>query len=114
MNARYINDVIFFCFPIGWIIGNIAGCVYAGFNWNNLHVEFGRSVLIATTVSSLITLVLVHFTIKRIEARLPKRPVAWRVKDYGDGWILCQDEKVADCEAKDGALVQGLYVRDGT
>lgn len=48
-------------------------------------------------------------------AALAKRPVAWRVKDYADGWIIYQDEEAAykDAEAR-GALMQGLYVRDGT
>ena len=44
-----------------------------------------------------------------------KRPVAWRVKDFADGWILFQDEAAAYREAEaTGALMQGLYVRDGT
>ena len=46
---------------------------------------------------------------------LAKRPVAWRVKDYADGWIIFQDEETADYEAqRTGAVMQGLYVRDGT
>lgn len=37
-------------------------------------------------------------------------PVAWRVKDLGDGWICFQTKKFADLEAEGtGALVQGLY-----
>lgn len=45
-----------------------------------------------------------------------KRPVAFRVKDHADGWLLCHDEEVANHEAEEmgGALVQGLYVRDGS
>lgn len=42
------------------------------------------------------------------------RPVAWRCKDYADGWIIFQNEEAAykyheltDC------VMQGLYVRDG-
>lgn len=47
--------------------------------------------------------------------RLAKRPVAWRVKDYADGWIIFQNEAAAYKEAEaTGALMQGLYVRDGT
>lgn len=43
------------------------------------------------------------------------RPVAWRVKDFADGWIIFQDEAAAHHEAEvTGALMQGLYVRDGT
>lgn len=46
--------------------------------------------------------------------RNSKRPVAWRVKDYGDGWIVFQDEEAAyRLSEKTGALMQGLYVRDG-
>lgn len=41
-------------------------------------------------------------------------PVAWRVKDYGDGWILFSDETAANKLANEtGALLQGLYVRTG-
>jgi hypothetical protein len=47
--------------------------------------------------------------------RLQKRPVAWRVKDYADGWVIFQDEAAAYRLAEEtGALMQGLYVRDGT
>lgn len=47
--------------------------------------------------------------------RLAKRPVAWRVKDAADGWIVFQDEAAAHQQAEGtGALMQGLYVRDGT
>ena len=47
--------------------------------------------------------------------RLAKRPVAWRVKDYADGWIIFQDEAAAYKEHEaTGGLLQGLYVRDGT
>lgn len=49
-------------------------------------------------------------------AKLRKRPVAFRVKDFADGWIIFQDEQAAhrEADAMGGALVQGLYVRDGT
>jgi hypothetical protein len=56
-------------------------------------------------------------TLARMEpsGALAKRPVAWRVKDYADGWIIFQDEETADYEAqRTGAVMQGLYVRDGT
>lgn len=44
-----------------------------------------------------------------------KRPVAFRVKDFADGWILFTDEKAAyDESERTGALMQGLYVRDGS
>lgn len=45
---------------------------------------------------------------------LSKRPVAFRVKDFADGWILFDDEETANITAeKMGALMQGLYARDG-
>ena len=45
---------------------------------------------------------------------LHKRPVAWRVKDYGDGWIILQDEEAAYVLGENtNAVLQGLYVRDG-
>lgn len=48
------------------------------------------------------------------QADLQKRPVAWRVKDFADGWIIFQDEAQAYEEAeRTGALMQGLYVRSG-
>lgn len=45
---------------------------------------------------------------------LSKRPVAFRVKDHGDGWILCHTQEVADHEAEEmgGAFVQSLYARE--
>ena len=46
--------------------------------------------------------------------KLAKRPVAFRVKDHADGWIIFQDEDAANKEAEvAGSLMQGLYVRDG-
>lgn len=43
------------------------------------------------------------------------RPVAFRVKDYTDGWIIFQNETDAyTYAASTGALLQALYVRDGT
>ena len=43
---------------------------------------------------------------------LTKRPVAFRVKDYADGWILFDDEETANLTAeKMGAHMQGLYAR---
>lgn len=48
--------------------------------------------------------------------KMGKRPVAFRVKDFADGWILFTSEKHAnhESEAMGGALLQGLYTRDGT
>jgi hypothetical protein len=37
-------------------------------------------------------------------------PVAWRVKDYADGWILCQTKAYADHLSTNGNLVQPLYL----
>jgi hypothetical protein len=50
-----------------------------------------------------------------LNAKLAKRPVAWRVKDFADGWIIFQNENDANIYATSvGAQIQGLYVRDGT
>lgn len=44
---------------------------------------------------------------------LSKRPVAFRVKALGPGWVLVEDEGEANKMAEPhGALVQGLYARD--
>jgi hypothetical protein len=46
-----------------------------------------------------------------VGAAIPGEPVAWRVKDFADGWILCATEKQAQREARDcGNLVQPLYL----
>lgn len=53
-------------------------------------------------------------TVAAEPAGLEKRPVAFRVKDFADGWILFHDEEKALAEADEtGAVMQGLYVRDG-
>lgn len=59
---------------------------------------------------------ILDFIRRRLGAhRLKKRPVAWRVKDFADGWIIFQDEEAAYREAeRTGAVMQGLYVRDGS
>lgn len=36
--------------------------------------------------------------------------VAWRVKDYADGWMLCYTEKEAKAQSQNGNLVQPLYL----
>jgi len=42
-------------------------------------------------------------------------PVAWRVKDFADGWILCHSEAQAKREAESGGnLVQPLYAAPTT
>lgn len=44
-----------------------------------------------------------------IEA-LRRKPAAWRVKDFGDGWIYFPDESsAAACRAETGALLQPLF-----
>lgn len=51
------------------------------------------------------------------DGRLQTRPVAWRLKDFADGWIIFQDEgeAVAEAEQMGGlGIMQGLYVRDGS
>ena len=49
--ASAISDRIFLCFPAGWVAGVVAGSVYAGFHWNNLQAELGRTMVLAVTVS---------------------------------------------------------------
>ena len=46
---------------------------------------------------------------------LSKRPVAWRVSSGTSKWFFFDDEQMAvDCsERHNGALMQGLYARDG-
>ena len=52
--------------------------------------------------------------VREREDKLDKRPVAFRVKDFADGWIIYTDEAKAYAEAEaTGALMQGLYVRSG-
>lgn len=47
--------------------------------------------------------------------KLEKRPVAFRVEDPDDGWILFKSEDDANRYADARELtIQGLYVRDGT
>ena len=46
MTASDINDYIFMAFPAGWFSGCIAGAAYAGFNWNNLQEEIGRTIFL--------------------------------------------------------------------
>lgn len=46
-----------------------------------------------------------------IRNKLNNKPVAWRVKDYADGWILFENEKVAikNAEYLGSALIEPLY-----
>lgn len=47
------------------------------------------------------------------ERVLAMRPVAWRCKDYADGWIIFQDEQAAyKYHEQTDCTMQGLYVRD--
>lgn len=40
-----------------------------------------------------------------------KRPVAWRCKDYADGWIIFQDrEKAVAYQAETGCVMQPMIV----
>jgi hypothetical protein len=40
---------------------------------------------------------------------LAGEPVAWRVKDFAEGWILCHSEEQARREAQAGNLIEPLY-----
>ena len=47
--------------------------------------------------------------------KLARTPVAWRVKDYSDGWIIFQNENDANTYAASiGARVQELFVTPQT
>jgi len=44
------------------------------------------------------------------EAEMSAEPVAWRVKDFADGWILFWDRRAAEAWAEEtDALIQPLY-----
>ena len=50
----------------------------------------------------------------RFEAEIntTKKPVAWRCKDYADGWIIYHREEEAQRYEEDtGCLMQPLYVK---
>ena len=66
VKASDINDRIFFAFPAGWAVGLIAGSVYAGFHWNDLKPELGRTLLMAVTVSQVVTLLLTMIILRRM------------------------------------------------
>lgn len=52
------------------------------------------------------------FNLVRALTKPEGEPVAWRVKDFADGWILFHDELGARLEAEGaGNLVQPLYTR---
>src|SRR4051812_46141656 len=49
------------------------------------------------------------------QSPLTKRPVAWRCKDYADGWIIFQDEAAAyKYHTETDCMMQGMYVRDAS
>lgn len=64
--ADSISDRIFLCFPAGWIVGLIAGTTYAGFHWNELQAELGRTLLLTVTVALGVTYWLCCRVIRRI------------------------------------------------
>lgn len=39
-----------------------------------------------------------------------KEPVAWRIKDYADNWILTQNKELAELYIAEGLWVQALGV----
>ena len=48
--------------------------------------------------------------IDELERENGKHPIAWRVRDCADGWIIYQDEDAAKDDARQrGALIQPLY-----
>lgn len=66
LTSGKVNDRLFMSFPIGWFAGLGAGTTWAGFHWNNLQVELGRTLLAAVTVGQLTTLLLVTLMVRRI------------------------------------------------
>ena len=45
-----------------------------------------------------------------VAARGVEAPIAWRVKDFADGWILCHTHEQAKREAESGGnLIEALY-----
>lgn len=54
-----------------------------------------------------------HQALASLKAIEKAEPVAWRVKDFADGWILCDTEEGATALAASsgGALVQRLIIR---
>jgi hypothetical protein len=63
--AEQMNDRLFMAFPSGWFVGIILGAVYAGFHWNNLPPELGRTLLVAVTSSQVTTLLLTMRIIRK-------------------------------------------------
>ena len=61
-----LNDHIFLCFPAGWATGLIAGTIYAGFHWNNLQVEMGRTLLVAVTFATITAYWLSCLVVRRV------------------------------------------------
>ena len=45
---------------------------------------------------------------------LVKRPIAFRYKDFADGWVYTENEAEANEAINAGHDSQALYVRDGT
>lgn len=71
VNSSMVNDRIFMAFPFGWFAGVVGGAVYAAYHWHNLHHEFGRTLLVAVTLSQAVTLLMVTLIVRRIFG--PKR-----------------------------------------
>lgn len=66
ITASAINDRIFLAFPAGWIVGVLAGSIWAGVHWDSLKPELGRTLLIAVTVSQAVTLILTMIILRRM------------------------------------------------
>lgn len=74
VTAYELNERIFMLFPLGWVVGVIAGSVYAGFNWGDLQHELGRTLLIAVTTSQATTLIGTMVVFRRMFSKAPDEP----------------------------------------
>lgn len=66
LTASEVNDYLFMAFPLGWGAGLIAGMIYAGFQWDNLQAELGRTLLVAVTTAQGVTLAYVTLKVRRL------------------------------------------------
>lgn len=98
--------------PIAWLVSSDSGRSASFVTMNEDHADTHVARYGCTS-----TPLYAHLTPSRGDEtlRLGKKPVAFRVKDLADDWILFHDEEAANREAEHtGAIMQGLYVRDGS
>lgn len=66
MSPSEFNDRLFIAFPLGWFAGLAAGTAWAIYGWTDLQRELGRVLLMAVTVSQIVTLLIVTLLVRRI------------------------------------------------